>query len=630
MFKKTLRTIMTTALAVTMMASNMVTVNAAPMKVNVADMFDAEYYAEQNPDLKAAFGNDFNALLNHYLTFGMKEGRNFTQAFDLMLYKSMYPDLVAAFGDNWELYVTHYLNFGINEKRDGGGAFDIVSYMANNPDVVDAFGFNFAAIKNHYETFGKAEGRVAISPAKQATVKAAEASKKATVTVTDKKSDSGSKKEDSSCSGGQVEVLQFLKDGDAYYNYTEYMKAITVWESEEPIFADYFDGAAYDEAVDTWRDAQPQKSDFIFAYEDESAAQTAFEEAHTEWEANAPVATDYLDEEAYDEAYAAYVAENPEPVVEDYPYFPDGYSDEEAARLAWQDAYDTWSENAPAQSDFIDEDAYNNAVAVYESAEPQVGDYVYYENTYESADAAAQAYTDACTAWEEAKATALEGLTPETDEYNTALEEFLAGNPEPSEGAYEYHENEYESAEDATQAYNDDHAAWVSNAPVESDFEDEEAYNEAVTAYAEAEPKEDVYQAKVNEYESQDAATQAFTNDHIAWEEAAPEATDYLDAEEYAEAVNAYNEEEPQEEDFVSVEDMGEGFENTYTSAEEADAAYEAAVDAWETEMPSQDDFAGNFYEERECWAESCPDIEDFEVAEEDIPEGSEIFEPMN
>lgn len=41
--------------------------------------FDAEYYASHNPDVVAAFGDDPEALLNHYLTYGKAEGRNGAQ-----------------------------------------------------------------------------------------------------------------------------------------------------------------------------------------------------------------------------------------------------------------------------------------------------------------------------------------------------------------------------------------------------------------------------------------------------------------------------------------------------------------------------------------------------------------------
>ncbi len=38
-------------------------------------VFDSNYYASNNPDVRAVYGTDFQALLNHYLTIGIKEGR---------------------------------------------------------------------------------------------------------------------------------------------------------------------------------------------------------------------------------------------------------------------------------------------------------------------------------------------------------------------------------------------------------------------------------------------------------------------------------------------------------------------------------------------------------------------------
>lgn len=38
-------------------------------------VFDSDYYADTYPDLKAAFGYDYDALLNHYRTYGIHEGR---------------------------------------------------------------------------------------------------------------------------------------------------------------------------------------------------------------------------------------------------------------------------------------------------------------------------------------------------------------------------------------------------------------------------------------------------------------------------------------------------------------------------------------------------------------------------
>ncbi len=48
---------------------------AAPELMPDGGLFDAEYYASQNPDVVAALGNDPTVLYNHYLAAGKAEGR---------------------------------------------------------------------------------------------------------------------------------------------------------------------------------------------------------------------------------------------------------------------------------------------------------------------------------------------------------------------------------------------------------------------------------------------------------------------------------------------------------------------------------------------------------------------------
>ena len=51
------------------------TVYAQPKTMPDGTVFDAEYYANTYPDVKAAFGNDEKALYNHYIKYGKAEGR---------------------------------------------------------------------------------------------------------------------------------------------------------------------------------------------------------------------------------------------------------------------------------------------------------------------------------------------------------------------------------------------------------------------------------------------------------------------------------------------------------------------------------------------------------------------------
>lgn len=72
MKKKMICTLMATVLCL----STSITALASPETMPDGSVFDAEYYAETYPDVKAAFGDNKEALYNHYLNFGKAEGRN--------------------------------------------------------------------------------------------------------------------------------------------------------------------------------------------------------------------------------------------------------------------------------------------------------------------------------------------------------------------------------------------------------------------------------------------------------------------------------------------------------------------------------------------------------------------------
>jgi hypothetical protein len=83
-------------------------------------VFDAQYYAAHNPDVVKAFGTGSKALYNHYLRYGLREGRAGSATFDIAYYRLAHPDLQAAFGNNTAAYVQHYLKYGRKEGRVAG------------------------------------------------------------------------------------------------------------------------------------------------------------------------------------------------------------------------------------------------------------------------------------------------------------------------------------------------------------------------------------------------------------------------------------------------------------------------------------------------------------------------------
>ncbi len=82
-------------------------------------VFDAEYYAQENPDVVAALGNDPKTLFAHYLTNGIKEGRNASATFNFDAYTSANPDLVTAFGSDSNNIVNYFLHYTTCGKAEG-------------------------------------------------------------------------------------------------------------------------------------------------------------------------------------------------------------------------------------------------------------------------------------------------------------------------------------------------------------------------------------------------------------------------------------------------------------------------------------------------------------------------------
>lgn len=73
------RKLLLAIMAAAIMGSSL-TVYAQPKTMPDGTVFDAEFYAETYPDVKAAFGNDAAALYNHYVQYGKAEGRQATAA----------------------------------------------------------------------------------------------------------------------------------------------------------------------------------------------------------------------------------------------------------------------------------------------------------------------------------------------------------------------------------------------------------------------------------------------------------------------------------------------------------------------------------------------------------------------
>ena len=81
-------------------------------------VFDAWYYHAQHGDLAKAFGLVPKSLFNHYVNYGITEGRKASPIFDVKDYISLNGDLKQAFGNNYAKGIKHFAEFGLNSDRN--------------------------------------------------------------------------------------------------------------------------------------------------------------------------------------------------------------------------------------------------------------------------------------------------------------------------------------------------------------------------------------------------------------------------------------------------------------------------------------------------------------------------------
>ena len=148
-------------------------------------VFDADYYLKNNPDVAKWANNDNDKALQHFINYGMAEGRRGNEAFDVQSYYNEYPDLRAAYGTDISRYYEHYARYGKGEGRhptgcasikgmrtslagtDYSAVYDPEYYLEHNADVKGYYTkkagalslIDDAAVLRHFVGYGMAEGR---------------------------------------------------------------------------------------------------------------------------------------------------------------------------------------------------------------------------------------------------------------------------------------------------------------------------------------------------------------------------------------------------------------------------------------------------------------------------------------
>ena len=137
--------------------------------------FNLDVYMNNYPDLVKAYGTNYAKYYLHYINYGKKEGRNaktrivpgtinngtdYSAVYDYNYYVNKYPDIKKAFGNNYAAVLNHFVTYGMREGRRGNAKFDVISYKNANPDLRVAYGSDLPKYYMHYMKYGIREGRV--------------------------------------------------------------------------------------------------------------------------------------------------------------------------------------------------------------------------------------------------------------------------------------------------------------------------------------------------------------------------------------------------------------------------------------------------------------------------------------
>ena len=433
---------------------------------------------------------------------------------------------------------------------------------------------------------------------------------------------------------------------DAYLATTAYASDYEAWQAKEPkleyytiLIGNQTAEEKYNEDYETWQELAPKPEDYIQytsfeadynawlaaapvpvegKYETAVKAMEAYNEAHTEWEANAPKQSDYFDEEGYNNAVTEWT--NKAPQKDDY-----GRFDDYAVAVA------AYEREKPVRSSYFNAELYNSACSEHSTKKPQFTDYFLQEEY----TAAQTAYTDYCNQLEayenyrtakneyDAAKSKWESDTAAYEEYltkNAIYTEYEAWQNATADGyfeeniitsytdkqgcvyyRYELSENGscYESTdkEDVFQcAHNDigDARGYNSNPPTKpTEVQNPGAFTQVEpTEVSKPDEKVDPEKNQINyltdlakEGNATDKASaeSLFNTAHSQWVESTPSSDDVEFYAGYAEELVKWEASYPKETDYYN--------STKYDSLDAAKAAYEKAVADHEAAKPSEQDY---------------------------------------
>ena len=107
-------------------------------------ILDLYFYKNKYADLRSLSDND---AVNHWNTYGKKEGRIPSLYYNPEFYSDNNPDLKSAFGSDWESLYNHFISNGIKEFRNSSPVYYGDYYKKKYSDLAN---FDGQSLINHF------------------------------------------------------------------------------------------------------------------------------------------------------------------------------------------------------------------------------------------------------------------------------------------------------------------------------------------------------------------------------------------------------------------------------------------------------------------------------------------------
>jgi len=153
------------------------TCNGATVETRFIDemqpsVFNYTEYIQLNPDLDPKILATEQQGLQHWISFGINDGRQGSLQFDSIWYEQTYPDVPNIYGKGHMKAISHFIKYGIKEKRFGSPfafewsyrlflsfVFDSTYYMSKYPELKSQNVINELTARRHWIKTGIYEGR---------------------------------------------------------------------------------------------------------------------------------------------------------------------------------------------------------------------------------------------------------------------------------------------------------------------------------------------------------------------------------------------------------------------------------------------------------------------------------------